>query len=97
MAKKSDFPLTRVKHPEPAQETTDWVIWAAWADRVTFEEIEERTGFTESQVIRMMRRELKPSSFRRWRRRVRHQSLKHRRLFQKQRKKLKKPTTKDIL
>ena len=96
MAKKSDYPLTRVKHPEPSQETADWVIWAAWADRVTFEEIEERTGFTESQVIRMMRRELKPSSFRRWRRRVRHQSLKHRRLFQKQRKQLKKPNIKDL-
>ena len=96
MAKKGDYPLTRVKNPEPSDDTLDWVIWAAWADRITFEEIEERTGFTEAQVIRMMRRELKPASFRRWRRRVRHQSLKHRRLFQKQRQQFKKTSLKDV-
>ena len=90
MSKKTDRPLTRSKAPEPQLEGTDWIIWAAWADRITFEEIEERTGISESQVIRMMRKELKPSSFRLWRQRVRHQSIKHRRLFQQRRRLYKK-------
>ena len=63
MKKKSHTPTTRVKNPEPNVESPDWVIWAAWADRITFEEIEEKTGNTESQVIKIMRRSLKPSSF----------------------------------
>ena len=48
----------------------DWIIWAAWADRITFEEIEKKTGKKESDVIKIMRRSLKPSSFRLWRKRV---------------------------
>ena len=33
MKKKSFIPQTRVKNPEPKKKGTDWVIWAAWADR----------------------------------------------------------------
>ena len=40
--KKSHRPITRVKNPEPKLGSSDWVIWAAWADRVTFEEIEKK-------------------------------------------------------
>ena len=40
----------------------NWVIWAAWADRITFEEIKEKTGNkSESDVIKIMRKNLKPS------------------------------------
>ena len=74
MKKKGHTPITKVKNPEPNVENPDWVIWAAWADRITFEEIEEKTGNTESQVIKIMRRSLKPSSFRLWRKRVNSQS-----------------------
>ena len=55
--------MTKVKNPEPKIEAPDWVIWA---DRITFEEIEKKTGNTESNVIKIMRRSLKPSSFRLW-------------------------------
>lgn len=82
MGKKGDRPVTRVKHPEPPVGDPDWIIWAAWADRITFEEIEERTGVTEAGVIKIMRRSLKPRSFRLWRKRVRHQSIKHRKKFE---------------
>ena len=58
--KKSHRPTTKVKNPEPPLESPDWVIWAAWADRITFEEIEKKTGKTEAEVIRIMRRSLKP-------------------------------------
>jgi uncharacterized protein (TIGR03643 family) len=84
MSKKTKHPETRVKQPEPDRERDpdDWVIWAAWADRVTFEEIFERTGLREAEVIARMRDTLKPSSFKRWRKRV-HEgvSIKHRRRF----------------
>ena len=82
MKKKGNIPVTRVKNPEPPIDDPDWIIWAAWADRITFEEIYERTGLTEAQVIARMRSALKASSFKRWRKRV-HQkvSIKHRTRF----------------
>lgn len=90
MPKKSNYPETRICNPEPDFGGDDWVIWAAWADRITFEEIEERSGFTEAQVISLMRRSLKASSFRRWRKRVHERvSIKHRRRFVFKRERLK--------
>jgi len=58
------------------------IIRYAWEDRTTFEQIEERTGLTERQVIEVMRRELKPSSFRMWRKRVTGRVTKHRKLLE---------------
>lgn len=55
------------------------VIGMAWEDRIPFEVIHEKTGFSEAQVVRLMRRELKPSSFRLWRKRVSGRVTKHRR------------------
>ena len=43
MKKRSLIPETRVKNPEPGKYNDDWIIWAAWADRITFEEIEKKT------------------------------------------------------
>ena len=89
--KKLNRPQTRVKKTEPMEKNTlDWIVWAAWADRITFEEIKEKTGKSESDVIKIMRRHLKPSSFRLWRKRVNEKSIKHRRLFEKRSKFLKK-------
>ena len=59
MSKKSNFPQTKVKNAEPSTKNSDWVIWAAWADRITFEEIFEKTGKTEADVIKFMRKNLK--------------------------------------
>ena len=88
--KKSLLPTTKVKNPEPRKDTIDWIIWAAWADRITFEEIFEKTNKTESDVIKIMRKNLKPSSFRLWRERVNKKSIKHRKKFSEERKNLKK-------
>ena len=41
MKKKSLFPQTKVKNPEPNVKDDNWVMWAAWADRITFEEIKQ--------------------------------------------------------
>ena len=56
MKKKGNRPVTKVKNPEPPIDDPDWIIWAAWADRITFEEIEKKTGKKESEVIKIMRR-----------------------------------------
>ena len=42
--KKNNRPITKVKNAEPKIINENWVIWAAWADRITFEEIREKTG-----------------------------------------------------
>jgi len=88
MKKKGNIPVTRVKNPEPPIDDPDWIIWAAWADRITFEEIEKKTGKSESEVIKIMRRTLKPSSFRLWRKRVNQKSIKHRKKFEYSRKEI---------
>ena len=82
MKKKGHRPITKVKNSEPKMDDPDWIIWAAWADRITFEEIEKKTGKKESDVIKIMRRSLKPSSFRLWRKRVNQKSIKHRKKFE---------------
>ena len=81
MKRYGDRPLTRTKKPEPELGSDAWLIWAAWADRVTFEEIRERTQLTENQVIERMRRLLTTRDFRRWRKRASTISHKHRRQF----------------
>ena len=88
MKKKSLFPQTKVKNPEPKTKDENWIIWAGWADRITFEEIKEKTGKSESEVIKIMRKNLKPSSFRLWRKRVHNKSIKHRKKFKLSRKKM---------
>ena len=93
--KKSNIPETRVKNPEPNLGSPDWVIWAAWADRVTFEEIKKKTGMSESDVIKKMRKSLKPSSFRLWRERAKTKSIKHRKKFIFERKNLRKKINKN--
>tara|TARA_B100000902_G_C26582824_1_gene562024 strand:- start:187 stop:480 length:294 start_codon:yes stop_codon:yes gene_type:complete len=86
--KKSHRPVTRVKNSEPNSDSPDWLIWAAWADRITFEEIKKKTGKSETEVIRIMRNSLKPSSFKLWRKRSKNQSIKHRKKFEKSRKEI---------
>ncbi len=83
MSKKSKHPETRVKITEPPIGSKDWVIWAAWADRITFEEIFEKSGYSEAQVIILMRNTLSPNSFRHWRKRANEVSHKHRKLFKR--------------
>ena len=53
------------------------IIEMAWEDRTPFEAIEKLYGLSEAAVIKLMRRELKPSSFRLWRARVHGRASKH--------------------
>ena len=77
-----------LKKSLPKKYNEDWIIWAGWADRITIEEIEKKTGKNESQVIKIMRKNLKSSSFRLWRKRVHKTSIKHRKKFKLERKKM---------
>jgi len=89
--KKDNWPKTKIKNPEPKNiNSDDWIIWAGWSDRITFEEIYEKTKKTESDIIKIMRKNLKPSSFKLWRKRVNEKSIKHRKKFSDKRKNLKK-------
>ena len=69
-----------MKKPEAllTPEQTNRVIEMAWEDRTPFEAIEQQFGLSEGQVIRLMRRQLKNSSWRMWRARVQGRATKHR-------------------
>ena len=54
------------------------IIQMAWEDRTSFETIHERIGLSESEVIRLMRSELKSGSFIVWRMRMKGRATKHR-------------------
>jgi uncharacterized protein (TIGR03643 family) len=56
---------------------TDRIIEMAWEDRTPFDAIEAQFGLAEPEVIVLMRRSLKPASWRRWRARVQGRSTKH--------------------
>ncbi|MFD1436851.1 TIGR03643 family protein [Acinetobacter terrae] len=53
------------------------IIEMAWEDRTPFEAIQREFGLDESAVIRLMRQNMKPSSFKLWRERVTGRKTKH--------------------
>ena len=53
----------------------------AWRDKISFDEIKKKTGLNEKEVIKLMRKKLKKSSYILWRKRVRGRVTKHRKLF----------------
>ena len=53
------------------------VIDFAWADEISFDSIKEQTGLNEKQVIKLMRSNHKPRSFKLWRERVSGRKSKH--------------------
>lgn len=58
----------------------DRIIEMAWEDRTPFDAIKSQFDLSESEVIKLMRREMKPSSFRMWRERVQGRRTKHSKL-----------------
>lgn len=53
------------------------IIEMAWEDRTPFEAIEFQFGLKENDVRKLMRSELKESSFKMWRKRVKGRKTKH--------------------
>ena len=60
-----------------SDEQIDRVIEMAWEDRTPFDAILSQFGLKEQDVIKLMRREMKPSSCKMWRARVKGRSTKH--------------------
>lgn len=58
----------------------DRVIEMAWEDRTTFEAIKFQFALKEQEVINLMRKEMKPKSFKMWRERVQGRKTKHEKL-----------------
>ncbi len=82
MKKRQRSPMTRKMKSWDSQSEVHTVVALAWADRITFEEIAERTGHDEASVIGLMRRALKPRAFKAWRARVSGRATKHRKRFE---------------
>lgn len=57
--------------------STDNIIKLAWSDKASFEEIKRIHGVNESEVIKIMRKNLKSKSFKLWRERVSGRTRKH--------------------
>ncbi len=55
----------------------DRIIEMGWEDRTPFDAITMQFGLKEEEVITIMRNNLKPNSFKRWRKRVQGRKTKH--------------------
>ncbi|GAA4301042.1 TIGR03643 family protein [Aestuariibaculum suncheonense] len=63
-----------------SEQELDRIIEMAWEDRTPFEAITFQFQLKEQEVIEIMRKELKPGSFRLWRKRVQGRATKHQKL-----------------
>lgn len=69
--------MSKKKYKHLSPEVIDRIIEMAWEDRTPFDAITLQFGLSEQEVITLMRREMKASSFRMWRKRVQGRSTKH--------------------
>ncbi len=66
-----------MKNKELKESDISRIIEMAWEDRTPFEAITEQYKLSEPQVIILMRKHMKASSFRMWRKRVSGRKTKH--------------------
>ena len=66
-----------MKLPDLDLTTIDRIVEMAWEDRTPFAAIEAQFGLKEKEVIALMRRQMKNSSFKMWRKRVTGRKTKH--------------------
>jgi uncharacterized protein (TIGR03643 family) len=75
-------PLANVKNQKEVSQSlsevdNDRIIEMAWEDRTPFDAIKIQFGLNEQAVRNLMRKELKASSYRLWRKRVENCKTKH--------------------
>ena len=68
---------SKEKYKALNEQEKDRIVEMAWEDRTPFEAIEVQFGLKEQEVIELMRREIKLSSWRMWRERVQGRVTKH--------------------
>ena len=64
-------------YPELKISDTDRIIEMAWEDRTPFEAIQTQFGLTEAEVIQLMKAEMHPRNWLKWRARVHGRATKH--------------------
>lgn len=69
--------MMKKQKPNLNEQQIDRIIEMAWEDRTPFDAIQMQFGLKEQEVINLMRREMKASSFRMWRARVQGRKTKH--------------------
>ncbi|MEM8733120.1 MAG: TIGR03643 family protein [Planctomycetota bacterium] len=69
--------LSQARGKELTRGEVDRIIMMAWEDRTSFDAIREQFGLSPGDVIKLMRREMKPSSFKMWRKRTQGRVTKH--------------------
>ena len=69
--------MGKKKYSDLSDRDVDRIVEMAWEDRTTFDAIEKQFGIPEKEVIKLMRREMKLSSWKMWRERVQGRSTKH--------------------
>ncbi|WP_447526227.1 TIGR03643 family protein [Parasphingorhabdus sp. NYA22] len=74
----SDDFVASVQQDDSGVITTSELVAMAWADNISFNMIEAQSGLSERDVIKVMRCQLRPGSFRMWRKRVNGRASKHR-------------------
>ena len=72
LSKKETYRLMNL-----SEKKIDRIIEMAWEDRTPFEAIEFQFGLKENDVRKIMRSNLKESSFKLWRKRVKGRKTKH--------------------
>ena len=73
----------KVKWKELSPENGERIIQMALEDRTAFEDIQAQFGIGPNEVVLFMRSQLKPASYRRWRKRISDQGhLKNRVLLE---------------
>ena len=71
------FMANVVKKYNLSERDVDRIVEMAWEDRTSFDAIKEQFGVPESDVIALMRQQMRPSSWRMWRARVQGRRTKH--------------------
>jgi uncharacterized protein (TIGR03643 family) len=73
------------KFKELSESDISYLIEMAWEDEVPFESIRAEYGLTNNQVIKLMRKNLEPDSFKMWRKRTQGRNSKHKKISRKKR------------
>jgi len=73
----SSSPSMKKKTKELSPRDIDRIVGMAWEDRTPFDAIERQFGVPEKEVIKIMRREMHPKSFKHWRKHVGGRKTKH--------------------
>lgn len=81
----SDLPQSKSPQSQLTMADIDRIVEMAWEDRTTFDTIYDQFGISEAEVIKIMRRSMKRSSFLMWRERVQGRKTKHAKTSEAQR------------